>query len=91
MKRFYLKFGIFPLTFVIGWACVSFFDDIRQNFKEYQQKQVVYSINLPQVESKTPIIVYPKYRHEMHITISAGCGGREEIAAKPFRKKVRRR
>jgi hypothetical protein len=52
MKRFFSQFRIFLLTLAFGLACVPFVNDVYKRW-------IVFSINVPQVKSETPLFVFP--------------------------------
>jgi hypothetical protein len=53
MKRFYTKFRVALVTFTLGFASVYFFDWFDNYCNEPR-------VDLPQVQSETPIIVFPR-------------------------------
>src|SRR5690242_18507206 len=53
MKRFYSRFRIMLLTLALGMASVTFFNGLYERWSEI-------SVDLPQVQSETPIYVFPK-------------------------------
>ncbi len=69
-KRCY-KIRIFLLMLAIGLASVPF-------FKSLHCKVLLDSINLPQTNSNSPLIVLPQYRNEMSYGGGSGPDGRDE-------------
>lgn len=53
MKRFYSKFRIFLLMLAFGLSSVAFFNALYERLTEV-------TVDLPQVQSDTPILVYPR-------------------------------
>lgn len=62
MKRFYSKFRIILLTLAIGLASVPFFQSLKENLTEIR-------VDLPQVESTTPIFITPYASQENETVI----------------------
>lgn len=53
MKRFYSKFRVFLLMLALGLSSVTFFNALYEKWTEVK-------VDLPQVQSDTPILVYPR-------------------------------
>lgn len=74
MKKFYLRFRILLITFTVGLASVFMMNGSLQTSDEI-------FVNLPQIESDSPIVVYPEYERFMrHVGGSGGitkCNRRE--------------
>jgi len=58
MKRYYLRFRIMLMTFALGLASIGFFNLLTKYLNEI-------SVNLPKVESDSPIFVFPRERKKM--------------------------
>lgn len=52
MKRFYSKFRVFLLMLALGLSSVTFFNTLSEKWTEVK-------VDLPQVQSDTPILVFP--------------------------------
>lgn len=66
MKRFYFRFRILLLTLALGLSSVNFVNWLNDYWSEV-------SVDLPKVESKSPIIVLPREKAEMPYG-GEGCG-----------------
>ncbi len=71
MKKLYFRFRILLMTFALGLASVFMFDGSLKSSNEIP-------VNLPKVQSESPIIVFPKEAglilNSVGITVTRGCG-----------------
>ena len=69
MKRFYSQFRISLITFAFGLASVFVFDGSLKLADEVL-------VDLPSVQSESPIIVFPRYTKEMPWSGGSACSGK---------------
>ena len=70
MKRFYSKFRIGLITFAFGLASVFVLNGSLQSSDEIP-------VNLPEIHSESPIIIFPRYSKE--IPLGGGGAGRGRL------------